>query len=412
MDFRYDFHTSVQWSPEMKKRCRRWLLSFAVLGFCVMLILGYYALRDSIPDEIRVTEDSEKELTEIFSNPLITWEDSIPVSGGKKYTISCRILNTVFLKNVNVEVVGHRWVEVSGNAIGIYMETEGILIVDTEEIKGEDGIYYEPAENLVQPGDYITAFNQKKISTKKELMDAVQNCEGKRVQLLLVRNGKEIALSLTPVQCDDGDYKLGIWVRDDTQGIGTLTYVEQDGHFGALGHGISDVDTGNLLQIKDGTLYETEILGINKGSKGTPGELSGLIRYDDRRVLGTIQSNTESGIFGNIAYAQKLTLQKTEVGYKQDMETGPASVLCAVDGQVEEYHIEITDIDMNHKDSNKSFTVKVTDARLLEKTGGIVQGMSGSPVIQNGKFVGAITHVFVQDSTGGYGIFAETMLAH
>ena len=134
MDFRYDFHTSVQWSPEMKKRCRRWLLSLAVLGFCVMLILGYYALRNSIPNEIRVTEDSEKELTEIFSNPLITWEDSIPVSGGKKYTISCRILNTVFLKNVNVEVVGHRWVEVSGNAIGIYMETEGILIVDTEEI--------------------------------------------------------------------------------------------------------------------------------------------------------------------------------------------------------------------------------------------------------------------------------------
>ena len=412
MGFRYHFHTSIQWNPEMKKRCRIWLLSLAAVCFGTMLILGYYALKDSIPDEIRITEDNQEELTEIFSNPLITWEDSVPVSGGRKYMISCKLLNTVFLKNVHVEVMGHRWVEVSGNAVGIYMETEGILIVDTEEIKGEDGIYYEPAENLVQPGDYITAFNQKKISTKRELIEAIQNCDGNQVQLSLVRNGKQILLSVNPVKCGTGDYKLGIWVRDDTQGIGTLTYIEPDGEFGALGHGISDVDTGNLLQIKDGTLYETEILGINKGSKGTPGELSGLIRYNDSRILGSIQSNTENGIFGNIAYAQKLTLQKMEVGYKQDMEKGAATVLCAVDGQVEEYHIEITDIDMNHKDSNKSFTVKVTDSRLLKKTGGIVQGMSGGPVIQSGKFVGAITHVFVQDSTGGYGIFAETMLTH
>lgn len=412
MGFRYDFHTSVQWNPEMKKRCRRWLLSLAVVCFGMMMILGYRALKDSIPDEIRITEDNDEELPAIFSNPLITWEDSIPASGGRKYTISCRLLNTVFLKNVHVEVMGHRWVRVSGSAVGIYMETEGILIVDTEEIKGEDGIYYEPAENLVQPGDYITAFNQKKIATKRELIEAIQNCDGNQVQLSLVRDGKELQFSVNPVKCGAGDYKLGIWVRDDTQGIGTLTYVEPDGSFGALGHGISDVDTGNLLRIKEGTLYETEILGINKGSKGTPGELSGLIRYDDSRILGSIQSNTENGIFGNIAYAQKLALRNMEVGYKQEIKTGPASVLCAVDGQVEEYHIEITDIDMNHKDSNKSFTVKVTDERLLKKTGGIVQGMSGSPVIQNGKFVGAITHVFVQDSAGGYGIFAETMLTH
>ncbi|MDO5389924.1 MAG: SpoIVB peptidase [Eubacteriales bacterium] len=396
----------------MKKRCRRWLLSLAVVCFGMMMILGYRALKDSIPDEIRITEDNDEELPAIFSNPLITWEDSIPASGGRKYTISCRLLNTVFLKNVHVEVMGHRWVRVSGSAVGIYMETEGILIVDTEEIKGEDGIYYEPAENLVQPGDYITAFNQKKIATKRELIEAIQNCDGNQVQLSLVRDGKELQFSVNPVKCGAGDYKLGIWVRDDTQGIGTLTYVEPDGSFGALGHGISDVDTGNLLRIKEGTLYETEILGINKGSKGTPGELSGLIRYDDSRILGSIQSNTENGIFGNIAYAQKLALRNMEVGYKQEIKTGPASVLCAVDGQVEEYHIEITDIDMNHKDSNKSFTVKVTDERLLKKTGGIVQGMSGSPVIQNGKFVGAITHVFVQDSAGGYGIFAETMLTH
>jgi stage IV sporulation protein B len=215
---------------------------------------------------------------------------------------------------------------------------------------------------------------------------------------------------LNPVKCSEEDYKLGIWVRDDTQGIGTLTYVREDKTFGALGHGISDADTGGLLQIKDGQLYETEILGIHKGSQGSPGELSGLIRYEDDNILGEILSNTELGIFGKLDKAEELQLKTMEVAYKQELELGEATILCQVDGEVEEYEIEITKIDKSHSDTNKGFVLKVTDERLLEKTGGIVQGMSGSPVIQNGKFVGAVTHVFVQDSTGGYGIFAETML--
>lgn len=205
---------------------------------------------------------------------------------------------------------------------------------------------------------------------------------------------------------------MGIWVRDDTQGIGTLTYVDEEGRFGALGHGISDVDTGELLSIADGNLYDAQILGIRKGEKGNPGELSGLIRYEAGNILGEISENRKNGIFGTMEASQlkNMNLEKVPIGYKQDLKTGPASVFCRTDGEVKEYAAEITRIDLNHEDSNKSFVIQITDKELLEKTGGIVQGMSGSPVLQNGKLFGAVTHVFVQDSTSGYGIFIENMM--
>ena len=246
---------------------------------------------------------------------------------------------------------------------------------------------------------------------KQDLLEDLADLCGESVTLK-VRRGKEtIPLSLTPVKDEKGNYKLGIWVRDDTQGIGTLTYVDENGGFGALGHGISDVDTGELLSIADGNLYNAQILGIQKGEKGNPGELSGLIRYEADNILGEISENSKNGIFGTVDADQvkNLDLKKIPVGYKQDLKIGPASVLCCTDGEVKEYAAEITRIDMNHEDSNKSFVIQITDKELLEKTGGIVQGMSGSPVLQNGKLFGAVTHVFVQDSTGGYGIFIENM---
>lgn len=200
-------------------------------------------------------------------------------------------------------------------------------------------------------------------------------------------------------------------VRDNTQGIGTLTFVDEDGRYGALGHGISDIDTGKLLKIESGALYQAEILGVQKGSNGNPGELAGLIRYDSDRVIGSIKKNGENGIYGNFTGPlDQITLMRMPMAYKQELETGPAQILCCVDGQVSAYDAEIVKIDLNHEDTNKSFVIHVTDQELIDKTGGIVQGMSGSPVIQNEKFAGAVTHVFVQDSTSGYGIFAETML--
>lgn len=326
------------------------------------------------------------------------------VSGNSSGTVSSSEVRTASVSSQNILV--------SGSTVGIYMETEGVLVVDTGEILSDSGSLLEPAKNIVKPGDYIVAFNEQEVGSKRELMENLTGLAQENVTLSILRDGETIPVSLTPVKDSQGDYKLGLWVRDDTQGIGTLTYVDQDGNYGALGHGISDVDTGELLNIKDGDLYGAQILSIRKGDKGAPGELAGLIRYDDANIIGSIGANTSNGIYGSfdLDADSGVSLREMPVGSKEEMEVGPATILCSLGGEVGEYQAEITRIDRDHPDSNKSFVIHITDEELLKKTGGIVQGMSGSPVLQNGKLVGAVTHVFVQDSATGYGIFIETML--
>ena len=201
-------------------------------------------------------------------------------------------------------------------------------------------------------------------------------------------------------------------VRDDTQGIGTMTYIDMNGNFGALGHGISDSDTGGVVQIEDGALYETSILGIEKGTFGKPGVMSGVIYYGPGSVLGTIHSNTEEGIFGTVneRFKQTAKADAIPIGYRQDVKKGTAYIRSDVSGIVKDYEIEIQKVDYTTAHKNKGMVIKVTDPELLAITGGIVQGMSGSPIIQDGKLIGAVTHVFIQDSTRGYGIFIENML--
>ena len=314
-------------------------------------------------------------------------------------------------KQVSVQTLQRPRVIPGGIPVGIYLETDGVYVVGTAVVETEEGLAREPAGSIVQSGDYILAVNGCQINTKEELIRCVQEIQDEIMILKLKRGDETLRVRLQAVETEEGAYKLGIWVRDNTQGIGTITFVDENGSYGALGHGISDVDTGDLLKIEKGALYQAEILGIQKGSNGSPGELAGLIRYDPDRVIGTIQKNTENGIYGEFTgSADKIAMTKMTVAYKQELETGPAKILCCVDGSVSAYDAEIVKIDLNHEDTNKSFVIRVIDPDLLEKTGGIVQGMSGSPVIQNGKFAGAVTHVFVQDSTSGYGIFAETML--
>lgn len=395
-----------------KSKYRKLLWTLVILSAALFTCMGYYEVRDWLPDQVSIVEGDEEDFFEQMERPWLTLNDAIPASGQESFTLQCSLFGAIPLKQIKVQVVEPTDIYVSGATVGVYMETQGVLIIDSGEITGVDGLQYEPAKNLVQPGDYIVAMNQERVGNKRELIHKIHTCGGTSVELSLLRRGEEIQMALDPIVDEAGDYKLGIWVRDNTQGIGTLTYMDQDGNFGALGHGISDVDTGELMQIRNGDLYRAQVMGIHKGTKGSPGELSGLIRYDRSNIIGSISKNGENGIYGKLdpKCAQNLTLTPMEVGYKQEMKLGPASILCSVDGKVEEYQVEIANIDLNHPDTNKSFVLKVTDQRLLEKTGGIVQGMSGSPVLQNGKVVGAVTHVFVQDSTGGYGIFIENML--
>ena len=398
-----------------RKKYRFFVICCLALDLLAIFWLGYKYLDRKIPDEIQISRDSgesTEDVTEVLSAPLVTFEKAVTVSQDGGYILPCRLLGYIPFKEVKVTPVDEQEIYVSGSTIGIYMETEGVLVIDTGEIEDQNGEMKEPAKNLVRQGDYIVSFNGEKISTKRELINDIAGLDGEEVTLEVKREGESVPVSVTPVKDTKGDYKLGLWVRDDTQGIGTLTYVDQNGRYGALGHGISDIDTAQLLNIRNGALYKAQILAINKGSKGNPGELAGFIRYDDRNILGSIEINSKNGIYGQFYKGAEdgITLKKMPVAYKQDVKTGEASVLCNVDGEVREYQAEIKRIDLNHEDTNKSFVIQITDEKLLEKTGGIVQGLSGSPVLQNGKMVGAITHVFVQDSTSGYGIFIENML--
>ena len=228
----------------------------------------------------------------------------------------------------------------------------------------------------------------------------------------LLRHTEVIQVRLHAVQTKENDYKLGIWVKDDIQGIGTLTYLTEDMHFGALGHGITDTDTGELLNSCGGSLYDTNILEIIKGERGTPGEISGMITYSERHVRGQIFSNTAAGIFGvaNQKLCNEVSKEAVEVAFKQEIIKGPAYIRSSVSGELKDYQIIIQEIRLNEDDVNKGMIFQVVDPELLELTGGVIQGMSGSPILQNGKLIGAVTHVFVNDPTKGYGIFAETMV--
>lgn len=315
-------------------------------------------------------------------------------------------------EEVSTEEIGEDTVLVGGMPAGIYMETDGVLVLDTQSIEGMDGQEYEPAHNLVKSGDYIIGMNETEISSKAELLDSLKTLSDEEVVLTLKRGSEVIDVKLNAVECVPNEYKLGIWVRDNVQGLGTITFLNQNSRFGALGHGIHDVDTNVLMDISAGDLYRTSIRSIIKGENGIPGSMEGLIVYNNYNKIGTVEKNTEVGIYGTVNDIEALFQEQipVKVAAKEEITVGDAVIRCYVEEEVKEYTVKITDVDYSTKEVNKGIVLQVTDPELLEKTGGIIQGMSGSPILQNGKLVGAVTHVFVNDPTRGYGIFAETMV--
>lgn len=301
-----------------------------------------------------------------------------------------------------------------GMPVGIYMETDGVMVLSTEQIRDTEGRLHDPAAGMVRSGDYITAVNHQNIKGKKDLLDEVESIGEDAVTLTLRRDGDSVDVEVCPVEYAPGEYRLGIWVRDNVQGLGTITFLTEDSRFGALGHGIHDIDTNVLMSIDHGRVYRTSIRDITKGYSGSPGTMEGVIVYNEYNVLGTIDKNTEAGIYGSLSRINTLFDEQIpiETATKEEIHTGDATIRCYIDGTLKEYSIRVTDIDMDEKEVNKGIVIQVTDQELLEKTGGIIQGMSGSPIIQDGKLIGAVTHVFVQDSTKGYGIFIENMLKH
>lgn len=286
--------------------------------------------------------------------------------------------------------------------------------MDTGDVTTSSGVIEAPARGILMAGDYIYSVNGGSVATIRELMDAIAASGDDYVRLGIRRSGENLETKIKPVYDSDGVPKIGVWVRDDCQGLGTLTYVDENNNFGTLGHSISDSTTGNAVEIKSGHLYTAHIWSIVKGTEGKPGEVIGSINYSDDNYIGDIDTNCDIGVYGkandNIkAYVDNVYMQ---VAYKQDIEEGEAFVRTFADGTVKDYTIDITEIHFSEDYRNKGIVFTVTDEKLLSCTGGIVQGMSGSPIIQNGKVIGAVTHVFVNEPEKGYGIFIEEMLEH
>lgn len=326
-----------------------------------------------------------------------------------KVSFRLNLFNLIPLKNIDVNVIPKTTVVPMGNAIGLKLYTAGVLVVGMSEIEGK-----KPYENSgIKEGDRIIQINQNQIDNTDDLMKAVNKSDGNNISIKYVRDEKTITTSIKPLKNSSNEYKIGLWVRDAAAGVGTLTFYEpSSGMFATLGHGIMDIDTAELIKIANGELVTTNILSINKGTKGNPGEIRGTIEAG--HTIGSISKNTKFGVFGTInktPYLNTSNTNEVQVALREEIKTGKAQIICELEnGKKEYYDIEIQRIFISNNKDNKSMLIKVTDKKLSEKTGGIIQGMSGAPIIQNGKFVGAVTHVLVNDPTIGYGVFADIML--
>jgi len=370
--------------------------------FIVLPLTAFLVAYTSIPGQICVTKGH---------NLNLSWgmEADAPTDNIGRYDCRVKFLGVVPIKTVNVSVNPQQYVVPSGEAIGVRMYTDGVLVIATGSVRNENGVACEPAKmSGLEIGDRIVKINGEKIISTEDFTEKITACNGQAL-LDVVREDKSFQTRIAGVYSHkEKCYKLGIWVRDSTAGIGTLTfYNPSNSSFGALGHGICDSDTGDILVVRKGSINRCRIIDAVKGEKGTPGELIGSFCPE---VLGEIDSNCSVGIFGSAKKISEADVVKVATRYQ--LKKGKAEVMCDVDGKgTKTYEIEITKPSMITSESNKDFVIKVTDKELLEKTGGIVQGMSGSPILQNGKLVGAVTHVFVNDPTKGYGIFIENMLA-
>lgn len=321
-----------------------------------------------------------------------------------------RLLGVVPVKTVKVTVEQPRRLVPGGRSLGVALETQGLMVVGSSDL----GTTQSPARSAgVRPGDVILSVDGEPVADAESLSERL--AEGQTVEIEVDRDGERLTFRTTPcTDPRDQRAKLGIWVRESTAGVGTLTYYDpKTGSFGALGHAITDVDTGVVFPVGEGAVYENEVVQITRGAEGHPGELTGAF-FEQDTVLGEIDRNTEFGIFGQAETSLTdggLYADGLPVGTRGDIHTGPAQLLTTIDGEeVRAYDCEIEKLYGQNRPETRSMVVHVTDPELLARTGGIVQGMSGSPILQDGKIVGAVTHVFVSDPTRGYGIYIEWML--
>lgn len=372
----------------------------------IMGIVGYYDA--TLPEYYYVSGSGVSSLTCFFDVTLTAKEDALSASTDNcvEADAELKLFGIIPIKDAKVTKSDPPMLIPGGTPIGIKLLTDGVMVVKVQDV--EKGVC--PAVDAgICAGDNIIEADGVKISSSSQLSEIISASKGNAVQITLTRDGQTIQTAINPVFSEnDGTYKGGMWIRDSSAGVGTLTFIDPyTGIYGALGHPISDCDTYKMLPLGSGEIADVTITGYESGTRGCPGELYG--KFVSGLASGSIIKNCDQGVFGKMTYASKK--DAIPIAFKSEVKTGAAKMLATIEGNSpKEYDVEIEKLSLSPAAKTKNIVIRVTDGELLEQTGGIVQGMSGSPIIQDGKLVGAVTHVFVSDPTRGYGILIEDML--
>lgn len=389
------------------------LLSASMLGLCG--ISGYYS--EKIPDSFYVEKG---ENLDIAMYPAVSVSSSGTaqtelLTYPSSQEVSLKLFGVIPIKSVEICRTEAPVLTAGGTPFGIKLLMDGVMVTEMGKVENQNGEKICPAEEAgIKVGDIIKSADGKSITSNDEIQQIIANSNGSKIKIIINREGKDFPVFLKPEYSESSEsWRGGMWVRDSIAGIGTMTFFDKDtGKFAGLGHPVCDSDTGELVPISSGEAVSVEITDTKKGSKGIPGELHGQFMYGGD--FGVLNLNNSCGIYGILSDKAIESLCQTsneyKMGYRQDVKTGKAEIITTISGNTpKKYDIEIEKIDYNNPESTKNMIIKITDKNLLESTGGIVQGMSGSPIIQDGKIIGAVTHVFVSDPTKGYAIFAENM---
>lgn len=380
----------------------------------LFIIYIYIVCISVIPENIILFED---EILKLKTLPGVEFLETASTSNeGLNFThIDVKLFGTLNVKETNITKIEDAEVVPIGKVIGLKLYTNGVLVVGMGEIEDENNIVNRPYEKAdIQEGDTILEVNEQEIENISSLKKIINSSNGENLKLKILREGSIITSNILPVKTGKEEYKLGLWVKDAATGVGTISFYEpKTNSFAVLGHGITDSDTGNLINIDYGELVTSKILSIKNGESGEPGEVRGTII--NQQTIGEVNKNTDFGVYGNLENLTSLNIdvsKSIKVASREEIKIGEAKILCATDSSntVKEYSIEIEKIYLENNSNNKSMLIKIKDEELLAKTGGIIRGLSGAPIIQNGKFIGAVTNVLVSNPEIGYAIFGDLML--
>ena len=398
----------------MRKVIRTVSLFAAIITIAVMGFVTY--LNYEIPDSFYVFDTknfSMKQLPSVQAESGPQQESRAGTSTSLSRETPLKLLGVIPIKSTYLHQVKEQYVVPCGTPFGLKMLPDGVVVVGLNPVESSTGTTYPAKEAGLRKGDVILAANKAAVSSNQQLTERIRMAGGRAVSLTIRRDGMEMTVVVTPVKSvADGEYRCGIWVRDSSAGIGTVTFYDPaTGVFGGLGHAVCDVDTGETMPLSSGEVVPVHINGVQKGQVGTPGELQGS--FLSSFSCGTLYLNNETGVYGTLAKNPAVGTNAVPLCLRQEVKEGPAQILTTVEGTIPAlYDIVIEKVNLGDNTPTKNMIVRITDPKLLELTGGIVQGMSGSPILQNGKLAGAVTHVLVNDPTRGYGIFSENMLGN